>query len=155
MLRACRLTDPHPCSFGRHQEGYTPNPTLTAHMAEAAVKGMQGDDCGPVGNYLCAADEDPCVKVGSLAKHFAGYGAAMGGLNGGPTNVNLREVVDVYLKPWRFFARAGGRGAMTSHNTIADVPLHADHNMVSTYLREAFGFGDGVIISDEHDVCAL
>jgi beta-glucosidase-like glycosyl hydrolase len=60
--------------FGRHQEGYSPNPTLTAHYATAAVIGMHGQTTVNASeNYICGEQEVPCRKVASLAKHFAGY----------------------------------------------------------------------------------
>ena len=32
------------------------------------------------------------------------------------------ELHDIYLRPWRRYAAAGGRGAMLAHNAINDVP---------------------------------
>jgi len=58
------------------------------------------------------------TKVVSLAKHYAAYGAALGGLNGGPAELSERTLREVFLKPWRAFAKNGGKGVMTAHNTV-------------------------------------
>lgn len=53
--------------FGRFQEGFSPDPTITSHMGRAIVLGMQGgassqDDYLPGGN----------LSAWATAKHFAG-----------------------------------------------------------------------------------
>ena len=76
------------------------------------------------------------ATVVALGKHLAGYGGAMGGLNGGAV-AGEREIRDVYLKPWRAFAAAGGRGAMPSHQTVLDVPAHASSWLINDVFRES------------------
>ena len=79
----------------------------------------------------------------------------MGGLNAAPSDISMRTMFEIYLKPWRAFARAGGRGAMTSHQTLNRVPMHANSYMTNDIFRERFGFGDGAIVSDCNDVGVL
>eukprot|EP00051_Salpingoeca_urceolata_P006714 m.88884 g.88884 ORF g.88884 m.88884 type:complete len:769 (+) comp14957_c0_seq2:241-2547(+) len=135
--------------FGRHQEGFSPNPTLTAHMATASVLGLQGSTTGNATTYL---DNSHVVALG---KHFAAYGAALGGLNGQPATFPEHTIRDVYLKPWRAFGKAGGRGAMPSHQTVLGVPCHANDFLVNQIFREEYGFGLGLTISDCNDLGAL
>jgi beta-glucosidase len=90
------MTDPR---FGRLQEGFSENPTITAHMAHASTTGLQGGISTSSDHYLYQNASSPVVV--SLAKHFAGYGAATGGLNGGPADVTNRTLHEIYLKPWR------------------------------------------------------
>ena len=52
--------------FGRLQEGYSENPTLTAAYAAAAAVGFQGEQ--PAGSWGAIAPD----KVVALAKHYAG-----------------------------------------------------------------------------------
>lgn len=141
-------TDPR---FGRFQEGFSPEPTLSAHYGVAAVAGLQGGTDGNASTYLPSAN----ATVVALGKHLAGYGGAMGGLNGGPLVAGEREIRDVYLKPWRAFAAAGGRGAMPSHQTVLDVPAHASSWLINDVFRDEYGFGDGLTISDCNDVNVL
>jgi len=133
--------------YGRFQEAFSPEPQLTSKMTTAAVLGLQGK--GNVSTYLSES------KVIALGKHLAGYGGSPGGLNAGPLIVGERELRDVWLKPWRAFAKAGGRGAMPSHNTVMDVPAHANAWLINTVFRQEFGFNEGLTISDCDDVNVL
>lgn len=135
--------------FGRLQEGYSENPTLTAAYAVAAVQGFQGPQ--PPGKWAPMALD----KVVALGKHYAAYGAALGGLNGAPAELSERTLREFFLKSWRAFAHAGGKGAMTAHNTVLGQPCHANDYLVNTIFREEFGFGDGIIVSDCNDIEAL
>ena len=65
------------------------------------------------------------AKVVALGKHYAAYGAAIGGLNGAPAELSERTLREWYLRPWKAFAQAGGKGAMTAHNTVLNRPCHA------------------------------
>ncbi len=133
--------------FGRTQEGYSANPFITTKLGTAAVRGLQGD--APRGAYLGNA------SVASLGKHFAGYGAATGGLNGGPAAVSKRALFETFLRPWKSMAAAGLRSTMPAHNTVLDVPCHGNRYLLQTVFRERFGFADGVALSDCNDIGAL
>ena len=135
------MTDPR---FGRLQEGFGENPIIASHMGRASVLALQGGP-GNASTYL------PEGHVCSLGKHFGAYGAAIGGLNGGPADVSNRTLHEVYLRPWMALARAGVRAVMPSHNAVGDIPCHANHWMLQQKLRDEFGFG-GVALSDCNDV---
>ena len=137
--------------FGRFQEGFAPDPVLTAHLARAAVQGLQGSTTGNATSYLPSSTD----TVISLAKHFAGYGGAAGGLNAAPLIAGERTLRDVYLRPWRAFAEAGGRGAMPAHQTVLDTPCHANEWLINEVFRKELGFGEGLTISDCNDVNVL
>lgn len=138
--------------FGRLQEGFGENPTVAALMAAAAVHGLQGR-----GDLPGATDVSylPLGKVNSLTKHFAAYGAAMGGLNGGPADITNRTLHEVYLRPWVAVAKAGARACMPSHNTINDIPAHGNEWAIRRTLRQEFGFDKGVALSDCNDIGVL
>eukprot|EP00117_Sycon_ciliatum_P017575 scpid50308/ scgid5819/ Periplasmic beta-glucosidase; Beta-D-glucoside glucohydrolase; Cellobiase; Gentiobiase len=141
------FTDPR---FGRHSEGFSENPTLSAAYAKAAVAGYQGDNgTGPL-SYL-----DHSKHFVSLAKHYAAYGNAAGGQNAGPSHFDMQTLFDIYLKPWQAFAMHGGRGAMASHQTVNHLPCHGNPYLVNSILRETFGFGNGSITSDCNDISVL
>lgn len=135
--------------FGRLQEGFSENPTLSAAYAVASVAGLQGAQ--PAGHW--AYFDAP--KLVALGKHYAAYGAAEGGLNGAPAELSERTLREWYLAPWRAFAQAGGKGVMASHNTVLNQPMHANDYVTNGILRREFGFGDGIVLSDCNDVPAL
>ena len=134
--------------FGRLQEGFGENPTLTSEMGRASVMGLQGANRGPA-TYRAAG------KVNSLGKHFAAYGAATGALNGGPADVNNRTLHEVYLRPWIALAQAGVRALMPSHNTVNDIPAHGNAWLIKRTLREEFGASYAVALSDCNDIGAI
>eukprot|EP00040_Diaphanoeca_grandis_P040838 m.262177 g.262177 ORF g.262177 m.262177 type:complete len:794 (-) comp44699_c0_seq1:67-2448(-) len=134
--------------FGRLQEGFGENPTVTCEMATASVEGLQGVNKGPA-----VYREDD--KVCSLGKHFAAYGAAIGALNGGPADVSNRTLHEVYLRPWISLSQAGVRAVMPSHNTVHDIPAHANEWLIKRTLRQEFGLTYGVALSDCNDIGAI
>ena len=136
--------------FGRYQEGFSPDPTLTSHMARALVLGVQGGPSAP-DDYLPGGFN---TSAWSTAKHFAGYGSAAGGLNGAPFALNNRTLFEQFLRPWRAMAAVGLRGAMPSHNAVLDVPMHQNAWLINTVLRGEFGFGNGMTVSDCNDIGA-
>lgn len=44
---------------------------------------------------------------------------------------------------------------MPAHNTVLDVPCHANEWLVNSVLRQEYGFGDGIALSDCDDIGAL
>lgn len=111
VLQVC--TDPR---FGRLEENFAEDPFLVGAFGAAAVRGLQGaDGCDGAGSYLGS----PRTRVAAQAKHYAMYGAAgKDGYTPFGGGVSARTLFDVYLRPWREFAQAGGRGVMASHNMV-------------------------------------
>jgi len=106
------VTDPR---FGRTEENFGEEPLLVSRMAEAAVIALQGGRAMPT-EYL----PDPTSGIVAEAKHCCVYGYS--GLDGGAADVSEKTLHDVYLKPWRAFIRAGGRGMMMSVSIQAVSP---------------------------------
>jgi beta-glucosidase len=127
--------------FGRLQENFSENPILTKKLAVASVLGLQNSS-------------DSSRIVAAVGKHFAAYGDASGGLNGGASTASERLLYDIYLRPWKAMARAGLKGLMPAHNTILHVPCHANVWLLNTTMRNAFQF-EGVMVSDCNDVAVL
>ena len=142
VLHMC--TDPR---FGRCEESFGEDPALVANLGVAAVTGLQGPGAaGAASTYL----EDPTVHISTEAKHFAAYG--FGGRDEAYADMSENTLYDVYLRPWRDFAQAGGRGVMGAHESVNGMPCHANHALLTTALRDQFGFGNGLIAGDAGDV---
>ena len=131
-------TDPR---FGRTEENFGEDPALVAAMGVAAVTGLHGGNTGGPSAYL------PAGAIVSEAKHAAAYG--YGGKDGAAADLSLRTLHDIYLKPWREYFKHGGRGAMLSHNSINDVPAHADGELMAQ-LR-SWAKSDGTLLAS--DMC--
>ena len=51
-------------------------------------------------------------------------------------------------------ASVGLRGAMPSHNSVLDVPVHGNRWLIRNVLREEFGGGNMSLVSDCDDIGA-
>jgi beta-glucosidase len=134
--------------FGRYSEGFSPDPHVTAALGAAMVRGLQGgDNAGGASAYFPNFN----TTVASQAKHFAAYGHAAGGLDGGVAELTNRSLFEIYLKPWRAMAACGLRSLMVAHQTVNDIPCHGNAWLINGVMRGEFGF-DGVTISDEQNI---
>jgi beta-xylosidase len=115
--------------WGRTEETIGEDPVLVSTIATAYVRGLQ--------------------SAGILAtlKHFVGYSASRGARNFAPVSAGPREVADVLLPPFLAAVRAGAKSVMHSYADIDGVPPAADRNLLTTLLRDAWGF-TGTVVSD-------
>src|SRR5581483_5519654 len=127
---------------GRMVEGPGEDPVVAARLAEAKVRGFQGED-------LAAAD-----SVAATAKHFAAYGAVTAGRDYASVDVSARALHEVYLPPFAAAVGAGVAAVMPSFVDLAGVPATADGALLRDLLRGRWGF-DGVVISDYNAIAEL
>lgn len=128
--------------WGRIAEGNGEDPLLGARMAEAVVRGLQGED-------MSRPD-----KMVACAKHFAGYGAAEGGRdyeNGEISDPTLR---DIYLPPFENAVRAGVGTLMSAFIDLNGMPATANRYLLTEILRGEWGF-DGFVVSDWESIREL
>lgn len=121
--------------WGRIIEGAGEDPCLGSKMAEAQVKGIQGEQIGAE-NHLLAC-----------AKHFAGYGAADGGRDYDPVNISEADLRNVYLPPFKAAVDAGVGTIMSAYMDLNNVPASANKHTLRDILRTEWGF-DGFVVSD-------
>lgn len=127
--------------WGRISETYGPDPTLSARMSVAFVKGLQTDD----------------LKNGASAtgKHFLGHGASEGGINQTRTVADARELREVYAKPFDAAIHEAKIGSvMNSYCEINGEPVCASRAILTDMLRGDLGF-DGPVTSDYGSVQRL
>ena len=75
--------------WGRIMEGAGEDPYLGSLIATARVKGFQGDKLGDINSVM------------ACAKHFAAYGAAIGGRDYNAVDMSDRMLWEVYLPPFK------------------------------------------------------
>ncbi len=127
--------------WGRIVEGSGEDTYLGSVMAEARVKGFQGDLNSNKNILACA-------------KHFAAYGAAEGGRDYNTVDISERTLREIYLPPFKAAVDAGAETFMCSFNEIAGIPSSANKELLTQILREEWGF-DGFVVSDWNSIGEL
>ncbi|GAA5125536.1 beta-glucosidase BglX [Luteolibacter yonseiensis] len=125
----------HDPRWGRVAEGAGEDPWLGAKIAAAMVRGYQGDDLGHPTSVVA------CVK------HFALYGAPMGGRDYHTVDMSRRAMEDTYFPPYRAAVDAGARTVMTSFNDIDGIPASGNRWLLKELLRDRWKF-QGWIVTD-------
>jgi beta-glucosidase len=128
--------------WGRIMEGAGEDPFLGSRMAEAQVRGFQGE-------YLGAPDH-----ILACVKHFAGYGAASGGRDYEESNISDEQLWNVYLPPFHAAIEAGAGSLMSAYMDLNGVPATGNHFLLHDVLRDDWGF-KGFVVSDWESVRSL
>src|ERR1700730_7832462 len=128
--------------WGRIMEGAGEDPYLGSRMAEAQVRGFQGDVIGSPDHILA------CVK------HFAGYGAAEGGRDYDSANISDEQLWNVYLPPFHAAVQAGAGSLMSAYMDLNGVPATGNRFLLHNVLRKKRGF-QGFVVSDWESIKSL
>src|SRR5437764_13685188 len=83
----------------------------------------------------------------ACAKHFAAYGAAIGGRDYNSVDVSDAMLWNVYLPPFKAAANAGAATFMNSFNDLNGIPATASHYLQTEILKNKWNFA-GFIVSD-------
>ncbi|MHA3703481.1 glycoside hydrolase family 3 N-terminal domain-containing protein [Jatrophihabitans sp. YIM 134969] len=126
--------------WGRIVEGAGEDPVLGAAVGAAQVRGFQGPTPG--------ADPE---RVIAGPKHFAGYGAAVGGRDYDEADISDHQLHNVYLPPFRAAVEAGAGNVMTAYMDLNGIPASGNRWLFTEVLRDEFGF-DGFVVSDANAV---
>lgn len=119
---------------GRSDENFGEDPYLAGKMAASYIQGMQGDD-------------EKYTKVVSTPKHYA-LNSSENNRHRGSSNVDEATLREYYTKVFEYAIREGGaQSIMTSYNRINGVPASCNDMLLTTLLREEWGF-DGFVVSD-------
>ena len=120
--------------WGRVMEGAGEDTYLGSKIAYARVKGFQGN-LGDVNSVLA------CVK------HFAGYGAAVGGRDYNSVDMSDRMLWETYLPPFKAALDAGAATFMNSFNDLNGIPASANTYLLRDILKGKWNF-QGFVVSD-------
>ena len=121
--------------WGRVMEGASEDPYLGSLIAKARVKGFQGRGLGNTDAVMA------CVK------HFAAYGAAVGGRDYNSVDMSLRQLHEVYLPPFKAALDAGAATFMNSFNDLNGIPATANKYLQRDILKGEWKF-KGFVVSD-------
>ena len=112
--------------WGRVMEGAGEDPYLGSLISAARVKGFQGLNLGDTNAVMA------CVK------HFAAYGAAVGGRDYNSVDMSERQLYEIYLPPFKAAVDAGAASFMNSFNDLNGIPAVANNFLQRTILKEKF-----------------
>jgi beta-glucosidase len=121
--------------WGRIMEGSGEDVYLGQEAAIARVHGFQGDKLSDANT------------IAACAKHFVGYGAAIGGRDYHSVDMSERMLREVYLPPFKAAVDAGVATFMSAFNTVDGVPASGNRWLQTDILRGEWGF-DGFVVSD-------
>jgi len=120
--------------WGRYSEGNGEDPFLGGMIAQAMVRGYQGD-YSRVDNIMA------CVK------HFALYGASESGRDYNTVDMSRLRMYNQYLPPYKAAAEAQAGSFMSSFNLVDGVPATANKWLLTDLLRGEWGY-DGLVATD-------
>jgi beta-glucosidase len=121
--------------WGRVMEGAGEDPYLGSLIAKARVNGFQGKGFGYTDAVLA------CVK------HFAAYGAAVGGRDYNSVDMSPRMLYETYLPPFKAAADAGAATFMNSFNDLNGIPATGNRFLQRDILKGQWKF-KGFVVSD-------
>ena len=114
---------------GRNFEYYSEDPMLSGRTAAATVRGLQAG-----GTSACP-------------KHFACNNQEYN-RNYNDSRVSMRALREIYLKNFEYCVKEGHpQNLMTSYNKINGVWSHYNYDLVTTVLREEWGY-EGNVMTD-------
>lgn len=123
--------------WGRTEETIGEDPYLVGTVASAYVRGLES------------------AGIIATLKHFVGYSASKAGRNMAPVSVGHRELQDVFLAPFEMAIRESGvRSVMHSYAAIDGVSVAANRELLTTLLRDTWGFG-GTVVADYFGIAFL
>jgi beta-glucosidase len=121
--------------WGRVVEGAGEDPYLGSAIAAAKVRGYQGSD-------FSAPD-----KMAATVKHCCAYGAPVAGREYNTVDMSTQQLLNDYLPPYKAAVGAGAASVMSAFNSLDGVPASANPYLLSTILRNEWGF-QGTVVSD-------
>lgn len=125
--------------WGRIVEGPGEDPYLASAIVNAQVCGFQGPRIGTPGRLIAGA------------KHFAGYGAALGGRDFDEANVSDADLWNVHFPPFKAAIDAGAGNIMSAYMALNGIPASGNHWLLTEVLRNKWGF-KGWVVSDNEAV---
>ena len=120
--------------WGRVMEGSGEDTYLGSKIAYARVKGFQGK-LGDVNSVMA------CVK------HFAAYGAAIGGRDYNQVDMSETMLWEYYLPPFKSALDAGAATFMNAFNLINGIPATGNKYLQRDILKKKWNF-KGFVVSD-------
>ena len=114
---------------------------LSSEMGKAMVYGFQGEDPNNIDQY----------HIATSMKHFMGYGVPWTGKDRTPAYISPADLREKHFAPFLAGLKAGALTVMVNSASVNGVPMHANKEFLTGWLKEETGW-DGVLITDWADI---
>lgn len=114
---------------------------LSSEMGKAMVYGFQGEDPNNIDQY----------HIATSMKHFMGYGVPWTGKDRTPAHISPADLREKHFAPFLAGLQAGALTVMVNSASVNGVPMHANKEFLTGWLKEETGW-DGVLITDWADI---
>ena len=121
--------------WGRVMEGAGEDPFLGSLIAQARIRGFQGNDLSAINT------------IAACAKHFASYGFAEAGRDYNTADTNEYTLFNTILPPFKASVDAGVSTFMNSFNTVDEIPATGSTFLQRDILKGEWEF-EGFVVSD-------
>ncbi len=122
-------------------ETFGEDPYLGAELGRQVVKGYEGE-ANDIGNP---------VHVAASIKHFMGYQVPQSGKDRTNSIISDESLLEYHWPAFRAAIEAGAHTMMINSGLINGVPMHANHALLTTLLKEKMGF-KGLLVTDWQDI---
>ena len=114
---------------------------LSSEMGKAMVYGFQGEDPNNIDQY----------HIATSMKHFMGYGVPWTGKDRTPAYISPANLREKHFAPFLAGLQAGALTVMVNSASVNGMPMHANKEILTGWLKEETGWG-GVLITDWADI---
>ena len=114
---------------------------VNAEMARMQTLGFQGSDPAHIDQKHVAVS----------LKHYLGYGVPWSGKDRTPAYISPSDLREKHFAPFLAAIREGAASVMVNSASVNGMPVHANHELLTVWLKEQTGW-DGVVITDWADI---
>ena len=114
---------------------------LNAEMGRMQTLGFQGNDPKHIDQQHVAVS----------LKHYLGYGVPWSGKDHTPAYISPSDLREKHFAPFLAAIREGAASIMVNSASVNGMPVHANHELLTVWLKEQTGW-DGVLITDWADI---
>ena len=127
--------------WSRIWENFGEDCLVNALMGSQSILGYQGDEP----NHI------PANRIAASVKHYMGYSSARTGKDRTPAYISESELREKCFAPFKACVEAGALTIMVNSGSINGVPVHANHELLTKWLKEDLQW-DGMLVTDWADI---
>ncbi len=121
--------------WGRTYESFGESPDLVRVMADAAVRGLQGDEASGF------------TGIAASTKHFLADGGTIDGIDQGNCECDEETLRKIHLPGYLEAIKAGTKTIMASYSSWNGEKMHGNKYLLTDVLKNELGF-QGFVVSD-------